>query len=99
MRRAVREIVRTLSLAFWALLPSRGGAPEPTESGAVRTLEPRQIRGGMGLFLDRGGELRLFFPDCRPVAAPFIMFRLKREGFSRCAVAVRERGLLVQARR
>lgn len=96
---AVRRALRTLQLICYALLPSRGGKADPTAAGEVRRCEPHEILGGMGLFLDNRGELRLFFPECRPLAAPLILFRLKREGFSRCSVQVRERGLLVQGRR
>jgi hypothetical protein len=53
----------------------------------------------MGRFLDGRGELLLFFADCLAPAAPFILFRLKREGFSRCSVEVTKRGLLVRGRR
>ena len=46
-----------------------------------------------------GGRGALFFPDCAAAAAPFVLFRLKREGYSGCrASAVRE-GLLVDALR
>ena len=93
------RLFRTLRLIGYALLPSEGGGADPAGAGAVRRCEPRQIRGGMGRFLDSAGELRLFFPDCLALAAPFILFRLKREGFSRCSVEVSERGLLVRGRR
>lgn len=93
------RIFRTVRVCWYALLPSGGGDAEPTASGEVRGCEPWQMRGGMGRFLDAGGELRLFFPDCLSIAAPFILFRLKREGFSRCSVRASDRGLLVQGRR
>lgn len=93
------RIFRTVRVCWYALLPSAGGGAEPTASGEVRGCEPWQMRGGMGRFLDAGGELRLFFPDCLSIAAPFILFRLKREGFSRCSVRASDRGLLVQGRR
>jgi len=93
------RIICTLQLICYALLPSAGGGTDPARTGEVRRCEPRQIRGGMGRFLDGAGELRLFFPGCLAVAAPFILFRLKREGFSRCTVQASERGLLVQGRR
>ena len=94
----MREL-RTLRLVLYALLPSRGGAAQPQGIGETRRCEPEDIRGGMGLFLDAEGELRFFFAECRPVAAPALLFRLKREGFSRCSVTVEGRGLLVRARR
>lgn len=89
----------TVKLMWLALLPSTGGAAQPTAAGEVRECEPEEIRGGMGRFLDRSGELRLFIRRCRPIAAPFLLFRLKREGFSRCSVEAGAEGLLVRARR
>lgn len=38
-------------------------------------------------------------PSTWPVAAPFILFRLKRSGYSNCRVVAREGGLLVTADR
>jgi hypothetical protein len=77
------------------------GIREEGGAGAegIQHCAPRQIRGGMDRFLDDGGELRLFFPDCLPLAAPFILFRLKRQGFSGCYVRSTDRGLYVAARR
>lgn len=95
----MRTLLRTLEVIWNALLPSRGGAARPVAAGEMRNCEPEEIRGGMGLFLDGSGELRLFIPRCRPLAAPFILFRLKREGFSRCSVKAVEHGLQVRARR
>jgi hypothetical protein len=43
--------------------------------------------------------LAYFLPATWPVAAPFILFRLKRTGYSNCRVVVQEGGLLVTARR
>ncbi len=91
--------LRTLHLICLCLLPSKGGKAQPSASGEERACEPGEIRGGMGLFLDERGELRLFFAEVRAIAAPCLLFRLKREGFSRCSVTVKKRGLLVEARR
>lgn len=66
--------------------------------GALRCT-PRLVRDGLGRLLDSRGELRLFFPRCLAIAAPVLLFRLKREGFSRCSVAVSDQGLLVRGRR
>lgn len=46
-----------------------------------------------------GGDIALFFPDCPALAAPFLLFRLKRLGFSRCRVRVVPTGLTLAARR
>ena len=46
-----------------------------------------------------GGRVALFFPDCAAVAAPFVLFRLKREGYSGCHASATREGLLVDALR
>lgn len=45
------------------------------------------------------GFLKIFFSDVFPLAAPFLLYRLKRTGFSGCKVTVTDGGLLVTARR
>lgn len=56
---------------------------------------PGMLKTGGG----SGGRLALFFPDCAAAAAPFVMFRLKREGFSGCRASATREGLLVDALR
>lgn len=81
-----------------AARPGAVAAGHAGPAGALRCT-PRQIRGGMGRLLDSGGELRILFPRCLAIAAPVLLFRLKREGFSGCSVRVWDRGLLVRGRR
>lgn len=95
----MRRIACTLQLMLFALLPRARGAGAPPEGGEARLCAPGQIRGGLERFLDKEGELRLFFPDCQALAAPFILFRMKREGFSRCSVLASKDGLQVRGRR
>jgi hypothetical protein len=47
----------------------------------------------------RHGELALFFPGCLAVAAPFLLFRLKRTGFSNCSALTTREGLFLTATR
>jgi len=104
---AINRILCTVELMLYTVLPPTPGAADPEAAKArggedaegIRHCLPRQIRGGMDRLLDDGGELRLFFPDCLPLAAPFILFRLKRQGFSGCYVRATDRGLYVAARR
>lgn len=93
---------------LYALLPPTGRVSPPEqvrgkerddEPGGIQRCAPRQIRGGLEQFLDGGGELRLFFPGCLPLAAPFVLFRLKRQGFSGCYVRSSGQGLYVAGRR
>ena len=106
------KIRNTVLLIRFALLPATGresiavkgegekGAEQPPpgpESCAVCT--PERIRGGFGGLLDDRGEISVCFPDCLAPAAPAVLFRLKREGFSECRVRATEKGLLVRGRR
>lgn len=43
--------------------------------------------------------VRLFFPDTHTLAAPFLLFRMKRRGFSSSRVTVQNGGLLLTATR
>lgn len=43
--------------------------------------------------------VRLFFPHTHAMAAPFILFRMKRRGFSSSRVTVQNGGLLLTATR
>ena len=45
------------------------------------------------------GELKLLFPGCLALAAPLLLFRLKREGLSNCRVLMTADGLLLSATR
>jgi len=43
--------------------------------------------------------VRIFFPDTYALAAPFLLFRMKRRGFSSSRVIVQNGGLLLTAMR
>lgn len=99
MRNFLAWISCTTRLMFWSLLPAGKGETAHCEGEGECRLAPRQIRGDLGRFLNSQGELRLFFPGCLPIAAPAVLFRLKRQGFSRCRVEASGRGLLVRGMR
>ena len=92
-----RRTLVTLGVMLYALWPGSAKPPEPGEG--TRTLTPHDMRGGLGRFLDGRGELSLFFPYCASAAAPFLLFRLKRCGFSRCRAVADAAGLTLTARR
>jgi hypothetical protein len=97
--RSVQRLLRTAQLMLYSLLPSRGGGGAPPTKEEAERCTPQQFRLGMERFLDGGGEFRVFFPDTLAAAGPFLLFRLKRRGFSRCSVKAADGGLYLQGRR
>jgi len=68
----------------------------------ICSLAPRASSSGLlnpGRFSLSDGKKSLFYQNSMPIAAPFILFRLKRNGFSNCKVMVADGGLLVSANR
>lgn len=76
-------------------------ALSPREEGAfvVTPEATAACLADLGRFIDSRGELHLLFPDCFALVAPFLLFRLKRAGFSRCRAYTQNGGLVLQARR
>ena len=91
-----------------SLLPPRpgsltaGGGEATAAPAGHLTVAPEDIPrclAGLSRAAGKGGELALFFPGCRAPAAPFLLFRLKREGYSNCRAIATADGLLVEATR
>jgi hypothetical protein len=90
----------------WALSPPRrenGGdnageksLSQPSHIASTKE-EIRFFLGDLNRGVDRQGELKLLFSGCLPFAAPFLLFRLKRIGFSNCRVLMTGEGLLLRA--
>jgi hypothetical protein len=92
----------------WALSPSRreNGGDNAGENSlsqlphnASTKEEIRYYLGDLNRGVDRQGELKHLFSGCLPFAAPFLLFRLKRKGFSDCRVLMTGKGLLLCATR
>lgn len=62
-------------------------------------IPPRDIRGCIGQLRTWRQPLHLHFPLAFGIAAPFLLFRLKRLGFSNCRVVASPDGLTVTADR
>ncbi|WP_306536548.1 hypothetical protein [Geobacter sp.] len=98
-------------IALNSLWPSTqpGGAPvqnaarhvSPTPPGftPVAPADIPHILADPGRAVTDGGDIALFFPGCPALAAPFLLFRLKRLGFSRCRAHLLPEGLALTARR
>lgn len=83
-----------------------GGTGSPCDvlppSGSCRSVSPEELSGRLvdGRFFGKErGELSLFLPGAIPLAAPFVLFLLKRRGYSDCRVVAEREGLQVMARR
>ena len=53
----------------------------------------------IGRFTDSDGTLAILFRDALSISAPFLLFRLKRIGFSACRIMRVPEGLILTARR
>ena len=104
------QIHMTLLVSANALFPQRNGcsmtgvASNPSEhipSGYAH-VPPENVRlylADLESAVNRQKECALFFPDCLAPAAPFLLFRLKRQGFSNCRISVTPGGLALYAQR
>lgn len=102
-----KRLRTTVTIIVHALFPSRNkarlakhelchGAPD------CRPVTPDDIPFFMAnpdCAVNGNGELTLFFPDCISLAAPFLLMRLKRAGFSRCRAVIEYGGIVLSARR
>jgi hypothetical protein len=99
VRRFLKGMSSTLELMLYCLLPIRNGAGSQGGGGGAVRCTPRQFGRGVDGFLDSGGNFEVFLPDCWGLAAPLVLFRLKRQGYSRCSVQATGAGLHVEGRR
>lgn len=89
----------TLGTIWFSVVGTDRGGRVPVYSGSEGEPEEGDLSGGVGRLLSQEGELRLFFPAVLSLAAPFILFRLKREGYSNCRVEATRGGLVLTGRR
>jgi hypothetical protein len=100
------SIYLTALVITFALFPPRPGddrynrtATAESSSGHI-TVNGNNVRfylADLNRVINREGELRLLFPGCLSVAAPLLLFRLKRAGFSNCRALMTDEGLLLCA--
>jgi len=95
----------TLALAYYALFPrtaDRCISPPAGSDKQPRIITAYEIAGtlsNLDSYTGSDGSLELLFRDALSIAAPFLLFRLKRTGFSACRVHRVPEGLLLSARR
>ena len=74
-------------------------AEPPLRHIAVRGDNVRFYLADLNRSINREGELRLLFPGCFALAAPLLLFRLKRNGFSNCRALLTAEGVFISASR
>lgn len=91
-------------VVIWALFAgadSGGPIPQPDRSG-TNVIPPESLAdslAGIGRLANGSGDIDIYLLHCPALAAPFILFRLKRTGFSRCRARADQGGLhLIAAR-
>ena len=102
-----RRFFITLLVIIRSLVPTDRRTPLPGRAGGIAPpgytpVPPEDIALYLAEFhraVGNDGKLALFFPDCAAPAAPFLLFRLKREGYSDCRAISTGKGLLVDATR
>jgi hypothetical protein len=106
----LRKLHVTALIMLYALFPPRnnnGGlsetavddSPSPPGCMSVPAGHIPYYLADLNRTVNPRGEIHLFFPGCLPLAAPCLLFRLKREGYSRCRAIVSEGGLQLHAAR
>ena len=101
-----RKFYITALVIFRSFVPLRSGqvpsgVAEVAASGSL-PVPPEEIPwylANLGRVVGVDGKLTLFFPGCRAPAAPFVLYRLKREGYSGCTATATPDGLMVKAAR
>lgn len=89
-----RTTILAIRLSIW---PQKNDTLAPT-SRRNASSTPYLLNNLAGN-LDNKGTLDVKIPGCHLLAAPFILFRLKREGFSDCQAIHENGGLTIRARR
>jgi hypothetical protein len=95
-----RVIAMALVPASGRIGHATGKFSAPANEGGFMPLAPKALDAHMGnlrVILDDRQQLRLLLKGCRSIAAPFLLFRLKRQGFSRCRAEAASEGIYLSA--
>lgn len=85
-----------IRLAIW---PQKNDVAGISPYDVALGTNPARLLSNLTATIDHTGRLSLVLPGCHPLAAPFILFRLKREGYSDARVFCENGGLTIRARR
>jgi hypothetical protein len=95
---AVRAILPVTSPGE-ASIPLRENGTLPRECVTVQFRDISAYLADFSLAKGENGRFSAFYPGCRAPAAVFVLFRLKRQGFSNCVATATTEGLLIEATR
>lgn len=100
----INRLYATLLLIRHALLPlaKPAAGPLPPPGDGTTSLVPESFAAALANLdatLRPDGSLDLLFNGALAPAAPFLLFRLKRHGYSACRAAVTLQGIRLTARR
>lgn len=105
------RLYQTARVIGWAVFPLRrvtagktgpagtDSGPAPTGPIRLRSCDLPVYLADFNRAIDRQGRLTILFPGCLVVAAPFLLYRLKRAGFSACRAVASAEGVLLTASR
>jgi hypothetical protein len=105
------RLSKSMQLILSALFPARYGRKnwkarpatlKPSRPGFYLTVSPDEIHSFFtdpGETYDSHKSITIFIPEVLPLTAPFLLFYLKRNGFSGCRAEVANGGLIVHASR
>jgi hypothetical protein len=88
----IGRILRTIGLVCSSLKPGPNRNGSPFWTAVATPIKPESSITGTG-------EFGFFFPNTTSFAAPFLLFHLKRRGYSDCRIISKADGLYLFARR
>lgn len=95
-----RRLQATFVAVRYAIFPAPKSSVTrilPTETINLESIKPLLSRLDDQLLPD--GTLRFQLSDALPITAPFLLYRLKSDGFSACRATVADNGILITAQR
>lgn len=100
----INRIYATLLLIRYAVFPAKRAARFywPSAGGGITRTPPQAFAAQLSTLetaLQANGKLEILFEDALAPAAPFLLYYLKRNGFSECRAVVEPDGIIVTARR
>ena len=100
----INRLSATVLLIKAALFPVKRSdiCFSPPENDSTAHISPEEFSSALAeihRLLRPDGTLELYFAGALPLAAPFLLYRLKSAGFSGCRAVVTRDGILLTARR